>query len=277
MRRLCFFIAIICLALRCFAQDVSTGAIRGVVADPSNQRIVKASVVLINDATGIRYEHLSDGEGRFAFELLPPGDYSARATADGMSPQVTPSVRVTLGAVSEIEFKLSVAGAHENVTVSAEPKEVETEPRGLSAVVDERAILGLPLNGRRFTDLALLTPGVTQDPRGQNSTSNGDLAFGGIRGFQTSYLVDGGDNNNGFFSQARGRYRAPYQFSNEVIKEFRVSSNAGSAETGRAGGAVVNVVTKSGSNKFHGTGFYYLRNGSFDARGAGLDVKPATQ
>jgi hypothetical protein len=186
-------------------------------------------------------------------------------------------LHVILGAVTQIEFKLTVAGAQETVTVSTEPKQVETEPRGLSAVIDERAILGLPLNGRRFTDLALLTPGVTQDPRGQNSTSNGDLSFGGIRGFQTSYLVDGGDNNDGFFAQARGRYRAPYQFSNEVVQEFRVSTNAGSAETGRAGGAVVNVVTKSGSNKFHGTGFYFLRNGSFDARPAGLNVKPETQ
>src|SRR5216683_1686831 len=95
-----------------------------------------------------------------------------------------------------------IAGANESVTVSAEPKTVGTEPRGLSSVIDERAILNLPLNGRRFTDLALLTPGVTQDPRGSNSTSNGDLSFGGIRGFQTSYLVDGADNNNAFFSQA---------------------------------------------------------------------------
>src|SRR5207244_7680218 len=96
---------------------------------------------------------------------------------------------------------LAVAGAHESVTVSAEPRSVETQPRGLTAVLDERAIMNLPLNGRRFTDLSLLTPGVTQDPRGQNSTSNGDLSFGGIRGLHTSYLVDGGDNNNAFFSR----------------------------------------------------------------------------
>jgi hypothetical protein len=89
--------------------------------------------------------------------------------------------------------------------------------------------------------------------------------------------VDGGDNNNAFFAQARGRYRAPYQFSNEVIREFRVSPNSVSAESGRTGGAVVNVVTKSGSNKFHGTGFYYLRNSSFDARGPFLNVKPDGQ
>ena len=277
MRALIFLLAVIILDLPCSSQDVSTGAIRGTIVDPAGSRIANASVVLINGDTGIRYERLSDNTGRFAFDLLPPGTYSARATAEHMSPQISPSVRVTLGAVTEIEFKLRVAGVQESVTVSAEPKQLETEPRGLSSVVDERAIAELPLNGRRFTDLSLLTPGVTQDPRGQNSTSNGDLAFGGIRGFQTSYLVDGGDNNNGFFSQARGRYRAPYQFSNEVIKEFRVSTNAGSAETGRAGGAVVNVVTKSGSNKFHGTGFYYLRNSSFDARPAGLDVKPSSQ
>jgi hypothetical protein len=196
MRRLGFFIVIISIFIsiaalsftpRCWAQDVSTGAVRGVVVDASNGRIVKASIVLLNDATGLRYEHFSDSQGRFVFELLPPGDYSARATAEGMSPQVSPGVHVTLGAVTEVEFKLTVAGAQESVTVSAEPKQVDTEPRGVSSVVDERAILGLPLIGRRFTDLALLTPGVTQDPRGQNSTSNGDLSFGGIRGFQTSY------------------------------------------------------------------------------------------
>jgi len=184
---------------------------------------------------------------------------------------------VDVGGVTEIEFKLQIAGARENVTVSAEPRAVETQPRGLSAVIDERAILNLPLNGRRFTDLCLLTSQATQDPRGLNSTSNGDLAFGGIRGFQTSYLVDGGDNNNAFFAQARGRYRAPYQFSNEVIQEFRVSPNSVSAEAGRAGGAVVNVVTKSGSNKFHGAGFYYLRDSRFDAQTSELNIKPTSQ
>ena len=106
---------------------------------------------------------------------------------------------------------------------------------------------------------------MIQDPRGLTSDSNGDLSFGGVRGFQNSFLVDGTDDNNSFFAQARGRYRAPYQFSNEVIKEFRVSSNSYSAELGRAGGAVFNVVTKSGTNQWHGSGFYYLRDREFDA------------
>src|ERR1700688_2636729 len=126
---------------------------------------------------------------------------------------------------------------------------------------------------------ALHRPGVTHargdaGPRGLTSGSNGDLAFGGIRGFQSSYLVDGGDNNNAFFAQARGRYRAPYQFSTEVVQEFRVSSNAYGAELGRAGGAVVNVVTKSGSNHWHGTGFYFLRDSSFGAADSFLAFRP---
>src|SRR6202008_1989129 len=175
----------------------------------------------------------------------------------------------------ELSFRLSLVGTSETVTVSGAPPLVETQPSSVSAVVDERAIEGLPLNGRRFTDLALLAPGVTQDPRGLTSSSNGDLAFGGIRGYQSSYLVDGADNNNAFFAQARGRYRAPYQFSNEVVQEFRVSSNTYGAELGRAGGAVVNVVTKSGTNHFHGTGFYFVRDSFFNAQQPILGFKPS--
>ena len=261
----------------CLGQDSSTGSIRGVVLDPSGRPIVGASIALVNSATGAHYSQISDSVGRFIFDVLPPGDYSARVSAEKMSPQLSPFLRVTVGGVAEIQFNLQITGATENVTVSAEARAVETEPRGTSAVIDERAILNMPLNGRRFTDLSLLVPQATQDPRGLNSTSNGDISFGGVRGFQTSYLVDGADNNNAFFAQARGRYRAPYQFSNEVIQEFRVSPNSGSAESGRSAGAVVNVVTKSGTNNFHGSGFYYLRNSSFDARDPELSFKPSDQ
>lgn len=277
MRNLACCVAVCAFVSLCFAQDSSTGAVRGMVLDPAGHRIVGATIALVNNATGFHYQQTSDLEGGFVFQVLPPGEYSARVTADGMSPQVNPNLSVVIGTATEIEFKLSIAGTQENVTVSAEPKPVETEPHGLSTVVDERAIANLPLNGRRFTDLTLLTSQATQDPRGQNSTSNGDLAFGGIRGFQTSYLVDGGDNNNAFFGQARGRYRAPYQFSNEIVQEFRVSTNSVSAEQGRSGGAVVNVVTKSGSNSYHGTAFYYLRNSEFDARDPELTTKPVDQ
>src|SRR5580658_4250612 len=253
------------------AQDVATGAIHGTVLDASGRRAAKASVVAVNIATSIRFFTSSDNEGRFAIESLPPGEYFVRAVADGMAAQITPQLHVDVGGAAEIEFRLAVAGAHEQVTVSAAPATVDTQATAVSTLLDERAIADLPLNGRRFSDLMLLSPGVTQDPRSLTSGSNGDLSFGGIRGFQNSFLVDGSDYNNGFFAQALGRYRAPYQFSTEVVQEFRVSSNGYGAEQGRAGGAVINVVTKSGSNHVHGTAFYDIRDSSLAASDAFVD------
>ena len=266
---------LLALSTTLLAQDASTGALRGSVNDSTGSLISGATVVVVNAATGFRYSVTSDADGRFLLDLLPPGDYNARAEFAGMSPQVTPKLHVDVGGATEVNFRLSIAGVKETLTVSGAPPLVETQPTSISTMIDERAISELPLNGRRFTDLALLAPGVTQDPRGLTSASNGDLAFGGIRGFQSSYLVDGADNNNAFFSQARGRYRAPYQFSNEVVQEFRVSSNTYGAELGRAGGAVVNVVTKSGTNHLHGSGFYYLRDSAFNATQPFLSFKPA--
>ncbi|HZQ94856.1 MAG TPA: TonB-dependent receptor [Candidatus Sulfotelmatobacter sp.] len=255
-------------------QDSATGAIRGTIFDPAGGREAEASVVIVNSATAARHSANSDAEGRFALELLPPGDYSARVEARGMSPAVTPPLHVDVGGTSELEFHLKVAGAQETLTVSAAPLLVETKPSAVSTLLDERAVNDFPLNGRRFSDLALFSPGVTQDPRSLTSATNGDLSFGGIRGFQNTFLVDGGDYNNAFFAQARGRYRTPYNFSTEVVQEFRVSSNAYGAEQGRSGGAVVNVVTKSGSNHVHGTVFYYLRDSSFGASNPFLAFKP---
>jgi hypothetical protein len=277
--RILSFSALILLLLmilapaRLAAQDSATGAIRGTVLDSTGSRIAQASIVIVNIATGVRYSATSDAEGGFAIDL-PPGDYSARVVALGMSPQVTPQLHVDVGAAAVLEFRLTVAGAHESVTVSGAPALVETQPSSVSTLLDERAVNDFPLNGRRFSDLALFSPGVTQDPRSLTSSTNGDLSFGGIRGFQNTFLVDGGDYNNAFFAQPRGRDRTPYQLSTEVVQEFRVSTNSYGAEQGRSGGAVVNVVTKSGSNHLHGTGFYYLRDSSFGAADPFLAFKP---
>lgn len=245
------------------AQDASSGAIRGTVVDTLGAAITNADIVAIRMNTGIRYHAATDSAGRFVVDLLPAGDYSARAWAEGMSPQISPTIRVDAGAASVLTFKMKVEGPKETVTVSDAPQTVEVNPSSVSALLDERAIKDLPLNGRRFTDLLLLMPGVTQDPRGLSSGANGDLSYGGIRGYNNSFLVDGGDNNNGFFAQARGRYRAPYQFSDEVVQEFRVQSNGYGTDSGRAGGAVVNIVTKSGTNHWHGSAFYFLKDSQF--------------
>jgi hypothetical protein len=255
-----FLFQLILISSGARGQDASTGALRGVVLDPQGAVVTTADIVAIRIATGVRYHATTDSAGRFVVDLLPPGDYSARAEAEGMSPQISPVVRVELGAAAQLIFKLKVAGPRESITVSETlPNEV-TDPSSVSALVDEQAIKDLPLNGRRYTDLLLLSPGVTQDPRGLTSGSNGDLSYGGIRGYNTSYLIDGLDNNNGFYAQALGRYHAPYQFSDDVVQEFRVQSSGYGAESGRAGGAVVNVVTKSGTNAWHGSAFYHFRD-----------------
>jgi hypothetical protein len=183
-----------------------------------------------------------------------------------MATKTSRGVDLLVGGVSVVHLRLSPATLTQTITVSATPIAIDTQSGEISNVVTQSAITGLPLNGRRFTDLALLSSDIIPDPRGLTSDSNGDLSVGGIRGFQNSFLVDGTDDNNSFFAQARGGYRAPYQFSNEVIQEFRVSKNSYSAELGRSGGAVFNVATKSGTNDWHGTGFYYLRDRAFDAQ-----------
>jgi hypothetical protein len=261
-------------ATRLPAQDSATGSIRGTVLDLSGARVPQASIVVVNSGTGVRYAASSDSEGHFTLDLLSPGDYSARVEANGMLPQVTPQLHVDVGGGAELTYRLKVAGAEESLTVSGAQAMVETKPAAVSTLLDERSLNDFPLNGRKFSDLALFSPGVTQDPRGLTSATNGDLSFGGIRGSQNTFLVDGSDYNNAFFAQARGRYRAPYQFSTEVVQEFRVSSNSYGAEQGRSGGAVVNVVTKSGTNHLHGTAFYYLRDSSFGASLPFLAFKP---
>lgn len=267
-------VLIILSTLTLSGQDSSTGAIRGTIADPSGAFISNAQVTVVNSSTHAEHVAKTSEVGVFAVQLLPPGEYVVVAEAPGMARVTRSGVVVEVGGEIEIQLRLAVAGTTQTVEVAGYNPIVETQPATVSSLISEKEIENLPLNGRRFTDLALLTPGVTQDPRGLTSSSNGDLAFGGIRGTQTSYLVDGGDGNNGFFGQARGRYRAPYQFSNETIQEFRVSSNTYGAELGRSGGAVINVVTKSGSNRIHGSAFYFVRDNAFNAQPAYTDVKP---
>jgi len=276
LRRISAAISLLIVLLlppRIFAQDGSS-ALGGVVEDITGARVASAAVAVANPENGFHREAVADTAGNFSFGMLLPGRYIVSAWTTGMATPAGTPVELYVGGVEQVQLRLAPIGRTETVAVSDQPEAMETSGSGVSHVVPQQAIENLPLNGRRFADLALLTPGVTQDPRSLTSNSNGDLAFGGIRGFQNNFLVDGADNNNSFYAQARGRYRAPYQFSNEVIKEFRVSSNSYSAELGRAGGGVFNVVTKSGSNDWHGTAFYYLRDRYFDAQQAFATCKP---
>ena len=204
--RICVVLVVaLILPQRFHAQDGST-SLQGTVEDVSGARIASAAVVVTDASRGFRLQDRTDALGNFSFGMLPPGRYDVTASAPGMAARTSRGVELLVGGVSSVQLRLAPAAVAQTVTVTASPVVIETQTGEVSHVVTQTAIEGLPLNGRRFTDLALLSSDVVQDPRGLTSDSNGDLAVGGVRGFQNSFLVDGADDNNSFYAQARGRY-----------------------------------------------------------------------
>ncbi|MDQ2922371.1 MAG: TonB-dependent receptor [Acidobacteriota bacterium] len=264
LARLCVLaVLIFTLSIGAFAQSqATTGNIEGRVLDPREAAVPGATVTATNQQTGLEKTTNSDSDGNYRLILLPPGSYTIRVTGQGFGQTELRDVTVTVGGNTPLELKLSIGGASESVTVTSEAPVVETTRSSVSTTVNERAIQNLPVSGRNYLDFATLTPGVVRDP-----TRGGDLAVGGQKGTLNNLQVDGVDNNNTFFGQAFGRtgVRPPYQFSEESVQEFQVNQNGFSAEFGRSGGAVINVVTKSGSNKFHGGAFEYFRDESLNA------------
>ena len=264
-----FLICFFALAIGASAQSqATTGNIEGRVLDPSEAAVPGATVTATNQQTGLEKTATTNDQGDFIVIFLPPGPYTVRATASGFSQTDIKDVIVTVGGKTPLDLKLSIGGASGTVTVTSEAPVVETTLSSVSTTVNSVAIENLPVNGRNYLDFATLTPGVIRD---QNR--EGDLAVGGQKGTLNNLQVDGVDNNNTFFGQAFGRtgVRPPYQFSEESVQEFQVNQNGFSAEFGRAGGAVINVVTKSGTNEFHGGAFEFFRDESLNAQ------HPATQ
>jgi len=257
-------IPLLCLLLVCclltaitaFAQSqASTGNIAGRVLDPNGAVVPNATVTATNEGTGLEKTTTTDGEGNYRIILLPPGPYTVKVTASGFAGRPL-RVTVTVGGEAQADVTLSVGSTVDIITIIEEGAVVETGRTSVATTINQRSIENLPINGRNFQDFSTLSPGVIRDPRG------GDLSVGGQRGTFNSLQVDGVDNNNTFFGQALGRggVRPPYQFSEESVQEFQVNQNGFSAEFGRAGGAVINVVTKSGTNTIHGGAFEYFRD-----------------
>jgi hypothetical protein len=243
-----------------FAQS-SSGSISGTIKDDSGAALPGVTVTTTNVATGLVRTAVTNGKGNYEAALLPAGTYNVVAELSGFQPIRHDRVVVNVGSDSTIDFTLKV-GVSQSVTVTAAAPVVDTTRTQVSSVVNEQAIQNLPTNGRNFLDFALTTPGVVRDVR------QGDISFAGQRGTLNSLVIDGANNDNTFFGQALGRTgsgRAPYQFSQDAVKEFQVNANAYSAEYGRAGGAVINVVTKSGTNEFHGTAFDFYRDRDLNA------------
>jgi hypothetical protein len=241
------------------AQSASaTGRLEGTVSDSTGAAVPGADITVRNQNTGISATLQSGTEGDFTFLYLDPGTYEVSIQKAGFNKLVLKDITITVGTRASIHPQLAVGRVETTVSVSATTSLVDTAQSSLGTVVEQRSIDSLPLNGRSFTDFALLTPGATTDG------DFGMISFNGVAGNFNNYTVDGGNNNNAFFAQQIGR-TIPFQFSEDVIREFQVTSTGFEAEFGQAGGGLVNTVTKSGTNQVHGDGYYYILDSSTSA------------
>jgi outer membrane receptor protein involved in Fe transport len=257
-----FAFLVVALALPTPARAQSQAAGGGIEGTVSSEGGVLpgAAVTVRNTGTGLMREAVTDGSGRYRVPLLPVGTYEVSAALQGFAP-AKKSVELHVGETAEVDLGLQVT-LSEELSVTAEAPVLEGSRTQQASTVGEEAVANLPTNGRNFIDFVLTTPGVTKDVR------LGDISFAGQRGTLNSLVVDGADDNNTFFGQALGRTgsgRAPYQFSQDAVQEFQVNRNAYSAEYGRAGGAVINVVTKSGTNDYDGSLFWFYRDKDLNA------------
>jgi hypothetical protein len=243
-----------------FAQaDSANGRLEGLVLDSSGAAVPGATVVIASKRTGVATTLKTEDDGHFVALYLPPGIYDVSIQKDGFQKQVLQDTAVTVGTTTVLHPRLSIGKVETSVIVSASAVAVDATQSSLGTVVDNQSIQSLPLNGRNFTDFALLTPGAATDG------DFGMISFNGIAGNFNNYTVDGGNNNNAFFAQQIGRTSIPFQFSEDVIQEFQVTSTGYEAEFGQAGGGLVNSVTKSGGNMVHGDGYYYVQDSAFSA------------
>lgn len=266
MRKL-LFSTFTCLLLAFSAAGQSqstTGNIEGQVVDQNGAVVPNVGVSATNQDTGFGKTVVSKADGTYIFVLLPPGVYRVETSASqGFAASKYENIAVTVGAKTWLELVVSAGGSVNVVDVTADGTAIEATRTSVSTTVDEKRVGSLPVNGRNFLEFATLATGVVRDP-----TRSGDLAVGGQKGTLNSLQIDGTSSDNTFFGQSSGRIgsgRAPSQFSIDTVKEFQVNQNGFSAEFGRAAGAVINVVTKSGTNRFSGSAFEYFRDESLNA------------
>src|SRR5579871_5918075 len=258
---LCLCVAsVLCLTQVAGAQSTTDGAVGGTVVDSSGAAVPNAKVTAKNVGTNAASSTTTDDTGYFRIGKLTPAEYTVTVEANGFAPFTAEHVTVLIGSVTEITAKVNVASAGATIEVSAELPVINTVSQDFSNVVDEQSISNLPINNGRWSSFALLTPGAVNDGNGF-----GLISFRGISPLLNNSTVDGGDNNQAFFSEERGRTRIGYTLPKAAVQEFQVNTSNYSAEYGRAAGAVINTVTKSGSNNFHGEGYFFDRDNEWGA------------
>ena len=247
--------------LPAWGQSGDQGSLAGLALDASAAVVADADVKVRNLGTSLSVSTRTNGFGLFRFPVLPVGLYELTADHPGFAIIRVNNIDVAVGANLTLTLRFRVANAKEDITVTDEAPVLERSRSQLSTTIDNRFISSLPVNGRDFTAFVLLTPGVTMDARG-------GLSFAGQRAMN-SLLLDGVNYDDPFWGQQMSGFiidgRQPYPISQDAVREFQVNSNAYSAEFGRAGGGVVNTVTKSGSNDFHGSAFWFYRDQSMNA------------
>lgn len=260
--RFCFvsIVFVVMCAVSAMAQSTVTGAISGTVTNPNKEVVSGATVTAKNNGTNKETTATTDDNGGFKLNNLNPGTYTVTVNGSGFAPMTNESVVVEVGRATTMEVGLNLQGVTGTVQVTAEAPVINTSQQDFSSNINQTSINELPINGRRWSNFAIMTPGAVPDG------TFGLISFRGISGLLNNSTVDGGDNNQAFFAEERGRTRIPYVISQASIREFQVNTSSYSAEYGRSAGGVTNAVTKSGTNKFHGSGFLYDRNNKWGAR-----------
>jgi hypothetical protein len=261
------FIAILSISISlaeiAFGQK-DAASIVGTAEDPSGAVIAGAQITITDANRGTTFVTSTDGAGNYVASPLKIGRYIVKVGKKDFKTAVIGPFDLQLGQRREVNVKLQIGEAIQNVQVNAAPA-LETQTSDLGQVVDNRTINDLPLNGRNFSQLALLAAGVAPSEPGAANEDTFGFSSNGARSYQNNYLLDGIDNNSNITDLQTG---ASYviQPSVDAVEEFKVQTSGYSAEFGRGNGAVLNATIKSGTNDFHGTLFEFLRNDKFDAR-----------
>ena len=235
--------------------QANTGSIEGTVNDPSNRAIPNARVVITNTGTNFTRTLTTDGSGRFVGLLLPLGTYRVSVSAPSFATLNREGLDLKTGQTISLVVPLSVSQVQQEVLVTGEAPIIETSKVENSTYLDQRSVANLPNNGRNFLNLVSLTPGVSivQGPDGD------EISINGQKGINNNVSIDGADNNNPFFGEQRGGQRPPFTVNLDAVREFQVVADGAPAEFGRSSSGFVNVVTKSGTNEFHGTAHEYQK------------------
>jgi len=265
-----------CFVLGGIAQAQSTASLNGTVTDPSGNSVAGAKVVVTNQATGVASTSETDSAGAFLFPTLPIGLYRIEFSAPGFQTGVVKDLKLDVAMVVTKNLQLQVGQVTEQVVITADAVLVETATNGVGQVINDKTVQEIPLNGRHFTDLSLLTPGTITPPANGflSAPLRGQGSFGintaGSREDTTNWLVNGINLNDNVQNQIT------FQPPIDTLAEYKIDNSTFPAQYGRNSGAIVNLATRSGTNEFHGEAFEFLRNNDLDARNFFNPARSAT-